>query len=68
MTQKISHISEMNFTFLADLKNMTYEHYLNQPKPMVEWKPNLLLAENPELVRMFENSNHPLIRKYHRDD
>ena len=27
--RKISHISEMNITFISDLRNMTYEHYLN---------------------------------------
>ena len=37
---KFSHISEMSITFITDIRNMTYEHYLNQPKPMVEWIPN----------------------------
>ena len=54
----------MNITLIADLRNMTYEHYLNQPKPMVEWKLNAILAKNPELIRIFGNSYHPLIRKY----
>ena len=43
---------------------MAYEHCLNQPKSMSEWKLNLILAKNPELLPMFENSFHPLIRKY----
>ena len=43
---------------------MTYEHYLNQPKSMLEWNTNAILAKNPELIRIFENRSHPLIRKY----
>ena len=33
---------------------------------MLEWKFNILLAENPDFVRIFENSTQPLIRKYIR--
>ena len=54
----------MNITFISDLKNMTYEHYLNQPKTMLEWKLNGKLAKNPQFVRLFGNSSHPLFRKY----
>ena len=43
---------------------MTYEHYLNQPKPMVEWRLNLILAKNPQLVKVVKNSSHSLIRRY----
>ena len=60
---KFSHISEMNVTFITDLRNMTYEHYLNQPKSMLEWRLNALLAKNPEVIKKFINSSHPLIRK-----
>ena len=54
----------MNITFISDLKNLTYEHYLNQPKSMLEWKLNAILAKNPELIKIPGNSSHPLIRKY----
>ena len=54
----------MNITFITDLWNMTYEHYLNQPKSMLEWKLNAILAKNPELIKILGNSSHPLIRKY----
>ena len=30
---------------------------------MVEWKFNMLLARNPKLVRIFEGSTYPLIKK-----
>ena len=59
-------ISEMNITFITDLKNMTYEHYLNQPKSKLEWRLNVLLTKNPELIKKFTNSSHPLIRNYQR--
>ena len=61
---KFSHIPEMNITFITDLRNLTNEHYLNQPKCMFEWKLNATLAENPELINIFGNTSHPLIRKY----
>ena len=43
---------------------MTFEHYLNQPKSMLEWKMNAKLAKNPELIKILDNTSHPLIRKY----
>ena len=43
---KFSHISEMNITFITDQRNMTYEHYLKIPKPMLEWRLNAILAKN----------------------
>ena len=43
---------------------MTYEHYLNQPKSMLEWKLNAILAKNPELIKILANSSNTLIRKY----
>ena len=61
---KFSHISKMNIIFISDLRNMKYEHYLNQPKTMLEWKLNALLAKNPEPIKVLGNSSHPLIRKY----
>ena len=54
----------MNITFITDLRNLTFEHYLNQPKCMFEWKLHATLAKNSELVKIFENCSHPLFRKY----
>ena len=62
--RKFSHISEMNITFISDPRNTTYEHYLNQPKSMLEWKLNAILAKNPELIKILGNGSHLLIRKY----
>ena len=41
---------------------MTYEHYLKIPKPMIEWRLNAILAENPEIIKQFTNISHPLIK------
>ena len=54
----------MNITFITDLMNMTYEHYLNQPKCMFEWKLNSLLVKNPELIYIFGIKPHHIICKY----
>ena len=54
----------MNNIFICHARHMTYKHYLQQPKSMLEWRLNLILAENPELVRVLGDSFHPLIRKY----
>ena len=54
----------MNITFIADFKHMVYKHYLKNPKPMLDWKFNLLLYKNPNLVTLFDDSIHPMIRKY----
>ena len=54
----------MNITFITDLRKLTNEHYLNQPKCMFEWKLKAILAKNPELTKIFGNSSPPVIRKY----
>ena len=46
---KFSHISEMNIVFITDLRNMTYDHYMEIPKPMLEWTIIKKLANNPNL-------------------
>ena len=62
---KFSHISEMNITFISDLMDMTYKHYLQQPKSMLEWKLNIILARNPHLIKSLNRSHiHPSVRRY----
>ena len=62
---KFSHISEMNIVFITDLRNVTYYHYLQIPKPMLEWTIIKKLANNLKLIKSFNiNTTHPLIRKY----
>ena len=43
---------------------MTYKHYLNQPRSMIERKFDEKLSRNPELIKTLRNISHPLIRKY----
>ena len=63
-------ISLMTITFISDLRDMTYKHYLQQPKSMLEWRLNLILAKRPELIEVFDIGKgiashfRPLIRKY----
>ena len=57
---KFSLLWEMKITYISDLRDSTYEHYLNQPKSMMEWKLNAILAKNPELIKVLGNSCHPL--------
>ena len=67
--RKFSHLVEMNITFFTDLRNMTYKHYLKQPKSMLEWKLNENSAENLEPIRIFdENASPPIILKKNRID
>ena len=62
---KLSNISEMNITFISNMRNMTYSHYLQIPKSMLEWTMIKKLANNPNLIKAFNiNSFHPLITKY----
>ena len=62
-----SHISELNITFIRDLRNLTYDHYLIHPKPMVEWNFNKKLAKNLEFIKIFGNRSHPLFRQNQHD-
>ena len=64
MGYKFSNISDMKISFIALLRNMTYEHYLQRPKSILEWTLIKKLARNPSLIKKFTNSSHPLVRKY----
>ena len=59
-------MSEMNITFIADWRKMTYEYYLSLPKPMIEWNLNANLHKNPQLVTLLDDSIQPLLTKYDR--
>ena len=58
----------MTVTFISDLRDMTYKHYLNQPKPVIECKLNKKLSKNPELIKSAIEDpflrSYPLIRKH----
>ena len=64
--QLYSQILELRITFVSLSKNMRFEYYLTQAKPMLEWKPFAMLDKNPEIVCLFDylHCSHPLIREY----
>ena len=43
--------SEMNITFIANLRNMIFFHYLSQPKQMIERVLIKRINRSPELIR-----------------
>ena len=61
----LSHIPHMNFIIVCNKSDMTYKHYLQQPKSMLEWKLNALVNRNKSLINKFpQNWKHPLNRKF----
>ena len=64
--QLYSQILELRITFISLSKNMIYEYYLTQPKPMLEWKLLAMLDKNRENVclNIYGSSSHPLLREY----
>ena len=54
----------MNITFISDLRDMTYTHYLNQPKSTIEWKLNEKISRKPDLIKTLRYISYRLIRKY----
>ena len=58
----------MNFFIVCNKRDMTYKHYLQQPKSMLEWKLNALVNRNKSLINKFpRNWMHPLNRKFESD-
>ena len=58
-------IDEMYITTINDKMFMTYNYYITCPMPAVELKLNMILSENPHLIKSL-NILHidPLIQKY----
>ena len=63
---KLFHISEMNITFISDLRNMTYQHYLKQPKHMTERTLIKTISTKPELAKLYKHISHPIELRYDR--
>ena len=58
-----SHISEMIFKTISDIRNMTYQYYIKQPKHIVEFELNMIIAKNPHLISTLDRRiNHPPIK------
>ena len=62
---RFSHISQINSIIVCNKRDMTYKHYLQHPKSMLEWKLNALVNRNKNLINKFpRNWMHPLNRKF----
>ena len=55
----------MTIKTISDSRDMSYQHYIDSPMPMIERKMKLMIVKNPQLINLFNHKrNHPLIRKY----
>ena len=52
--QLYSRISELRITFVSRFENIRFDHYLTEPKSMLEWKLLAMLDKNPEIVHSFD--------------
>ena len=49
----------MKIVFITDLQYQSYEHYLKQPRQMVERRICRLIDQNPNLIKTLENMPMP---------
>ena len=57
--------SEMIIKTISDIRNITYENYIKQPKHMFEFKLDMIIAKNPHLIISLDrNKSHFLISNY----
>ena len=55
----------MGIKTINDNSNMSYKHYMDQPRSMCGRKTNMIIAKNPQLLSSLDrNRKHPLKRKY----
>ena len=54
----------MKITSITNLRCMTYQNYIRQPKSMLEWTLIKKFSTNPELIKNLNRTPHPLIGKY----
>ena len=52
-------INEMKIVFRSYFHNLTFNHYLNIPKPMIETNLNKNLSKNPELIEVLTQTQIP---------
>ena len=66
---KFSQISEMSFTFITSLNNITYENYFKPSKAMLGWRLLEKIARNSKPMKTFERTlSHPLTREFSNVD
>ena len=49
----------MKIVFRSYFHNITFKHYLDQPKPMIETNLNKKLCNNPELIEVLTQIHTP---------
>ena len=55
----------MCITSVSKKRHMTFELYSKEPMQMVEMKLNMIIDENPHLIKTLEtNVNHAFFRNY----
>ena len=59
----------MKIVFITDLQYQSYEHYLKQPRQMVERRICRLIDQNPNLIKTLEDmpmpyKTHLLVEKW----
>ena len=66
--QLCSQISELRITFVSRFENITFDNYLTEPKPMLEWRLIALANKNPEIINSFdyehEHHSQPLFQEF----
>ena len=64
--QLYSQILELRVTFVSLFENITFDHYLIKPKPVLEWRLIALAKKNPEIINSFdyEDHSHPLFQEF----
>ena len=56
-------ILEMKITFISESKHVTHQHYLAQPKKMIEWSLIKILNKNSKLIVDLPNLPPPLVNE-----
>ena len=62
---KSSHFSEINIITITNKRHKTYEFSIKHNMHAVEWRSNMNIAKNAQLINSLDRSiNHPLIKKF----
>ena len=61
---ELNYTSEMEITFISDFRFMTYSHYIDMPKQVVEWNLIRKKQENPKFLRSLQKMPDPILDKY----
>ena len=58
-------IIKMELSMISCRCNMTYKNYMNSPMSMLERRINLVIAQNPQIIKSLDIKEiNPITRKY----